>query len=73
MRIVAVDVTGLPVGSLAVPASTHENQMTELMLDRLIEQGVASRLELVLVDRGVTAAATRSLARAHNLEASRVG
>ena len=56
-RIVAVDVTGLPVGALVVPASTHENRTTELMLEHLTDQDVAGRLELVLVDRGVTAAA----------------
>lgn len=72
-RIVAVDVTGLPVGALAVRASTHENRTTELMLEYLIEQGVAGRLELVLVDRGVTAAATRALGRDHDLEVRRVG
>ena len=53
-RIVAVDVTGLPVGALVVAASTHENATTELMLEHLTEQGVAGRLDLVLVDRGVT-------------------
>lgn len=51
-RVVAVDVTGLPVGALVVPASTHENKTTELMLQHLNEQGVSGRLELVLVDRG---------------------
>jgi hypothetical protein len=56
-RVVAVDVTGLPVGALVVPASTHENRASELMLDHLSGQGVTGRLELVLVDRGVTAAA----------------
>ncbi len=30
-RVVAVDVTGLPVGALVVPASTHENGTTELI------------------------------------------
>ena len=72
-RIVAVDVTGLPVGALAVPASTHENQTTELMLAHLTQHGVAGRLELVLVDRGVTATATRKLARDHDLEVRRAG
>jgi putative transposase len=43
---VAVDVTGLPVGALVVPASTHENRTTELMLEHLTEQGLAGRLEL---------------------------
>ena len=51
-RVVAVDVTGLPVGALVVPASTHENRASELMLEHLGRQGVTGRLELVLVDRG---------------------
>ena len=58
-RVVAVDVTGLPVAALVVPASTHENRASELMLEHLARQGVTGRLELVLVDRGVTAAAAR--------------
>ena len=62
-RVVAVDVTGLPVGALVVPASTHENRASELMLEHLARQGVTGRLELVLVDRGVTAAAARTLGR----------
>src|SRR5215210_5922762 len=62
-RVVAVDVTGLPVAALVVPASTHENHASELMLEHLGRQGVTDRLELVLVDRGVTAAAARTLSR----------
>ena len=69
----AVDVTGLPVGALVVPASTHENRTTELMLEHLTEQGVTGRLELVLVDHGVTAAAARTLGQHHDLEVRRVG
>jgi hypothetical protein len=72
-RVVAVDVTGLPVGALVVPASTHENRTTELMLQHLTEQGVAGRLELVLVDRGVTEASARKLGRDYDLELRRVG
>ena len=72
-RIVAVDVTGLPVAALVVPASTHENRASELMLEHLNQQGVTDRLELVLVDRGVTAAAARTLGRDHNFEVRRVG
>ena len=72
-RVVAVDVTGLPVGALVVPASTHENRASHLMLEHLTEQGVTGRLELVLVDRGVTAAAARELGRDHHLEVRRVG
>jgi putative transposase len=70
-RVVAADVTGLPVGALVVPASTHENRASELMLDHLVQQGFAGRPELVLVDRGVTAAAARTLGRHHNLEVRR--
>jgi hypothetical protein len=71
---VAVDVTGLPVGAPVVPAApTHENRTTELMLQHLTRQGVTDRLELVLVDRGVTAAAARELGRDYDLELRRVG
>lgn len=69
----AVDGTGLPVGALVVPASTHENRTTQLMLEHLTDQSVAGRLELVLVDRGVTAAAAQALGRQHGLELRRVG
>jgi len=72
-RVVAVDVTGLPVAALVVPASTHENRASNLMLEHLSQQGVTDRLELVLVDRGVTAAAARALGRDHDIEVRRVG
>jgi putative transposase len=72
-RLVAVDVTGLPVAAVVVPASTHENRASELMLQHLASQGVTARLELVLVDRGVTAAAARALGRDQRLEVRRVG
>ncbi|MFC8501794.1 IS5 family transposase [Pedococcus sp. NPDC057267] len=72
-RVVAVNVTGPPVGALVVPAFTHEDKTTQLMLQHLTEQGVSGRLELVLVDRGVTAAAARELGRDHYLELRRVG
>lgn len=72
-RVVAVDVTGLPVAAIVVPASTHENRASHLMLEHLTQQGATDWLELVLVDRGVTAAATRDLGRAHDVEVRRVG
>lgn len=43
------------------------------MLEHLTQQGVAERLELLLVDRGVTAAAAIRLGRQHHLEVRRVG
>ena len=61
------------MAALVVPASTHENSASDLMLEHLTQQGAAERLELVLVDRGVTAAAARDLSRDHNLEVRRVG
>jgi putative transposase len=72
-RVVAVDVTGLPVGALVVPASTHENRTSQVMLEHLTRQGGTERLELVLVDRGVTAAGARKLGRRQGLEVRRVG
>jgi putative transposase len=54
-------------------SSTHENRTTELMPQYLTEQGVTDRLELVLVDRGVTEAAARELGRDYDLELRRVG
>ena len=46
-RIVAVDVTGLSVAALIVPAYTHESRASELMLEQLDQQGGTERLELV--------------------------
>jgi hypothetical protein len=46
---------------------------SELMLEHLTRPGVTGRLELVLVDRGVTAAAARTLGRHHDVEVRRVG
>lgn len=43
------------------------------MLEHLAEQGVTERLELVLVDRGVTAVAALTLGTLHHLEMRRIG
>lgn len=72
-RVVAVDVTGLPMGGLVVPASTHENVATELLLAHLRDAGVVERLELVLVDRGTSAKAAAQLSRQLGVEVRRVG
>jgi hypothetical protein len=74
-RVVAVDVAGLSAAPLVVPASTLENRASEPMLEHLDQQGVTGRLELVLVDRGVTAAVARALGRSHEVEVAhgRVG
>lgn len=69
----AVDAAGLPVGALVAPASTHENRTTELMLEHLTDEGVAYRLDLVMVDRGLTPSAAHVLGRQHGFELRRVG
>jgi putative transposase len=71
-RVVAVGVTGLPVGAIVVPASTTESRATELLLEHLVELGVTERLELVLVDRGTTARAARRMSRRCGLEVRQV-
>lgn len=43
------------------------------MLEHLHQQDVTSRLELVLVDRGVTETAARTIGKAHDIEVRRVG
>jgi putative transposase len=43
-QAVAVDVTGLPLAATVLPASTHENITTEVLLDVPGEQGQAVRL-----------------------------
>ena len=68
----AVDVTGMPVGAIVVPASTSESQATELLLEHLAELGVTERLELVLVDRATTARAARSMSARFGLEVRQV-
>jgi hypothetical protein len=39
-RVVAVDVTGLPVGAVVVPASTHENRASDLMPEHLTRKAL---------------------------------
>src|SRR3954447_9172894 len=72
-RVVAVDVTGLPVAALVVPASTHENRASELMLEHLGRLGVTDRLALGLGGPGGTAVAARTPGRDCDVEVRRVG
>ena len=44
-----------------------------MVLDHVARQGATERLELVLVDRGVTARAADKLGRRHSMEVRRVG
>jgi putative transposase len=72
-RVVAVDVTGLPVAGLVVPANTTEGRATELLVAHLAANGQAGRLELVLVDRGTSVPAAARVAAAFGVEVRRIG
>jgi putative transposase len=72
-RAIAVDITGLPLAAVALPASMHENHTTAALLDALSGQGQDDRLQLVLTDRGVTPAGATKLGNARGLEVRRVG
>jgi putative transposase len=72
-RIVAVDVTGLPVAARAVPANVAEQTTVELLLGDLVATGQAERLELVMVDKGCTKRACARLSRRFGFEVRQVG
>ncbi len=72
-RAIAVDVTGLPLAARVLPASVHENDTTAALLADLTDRGQHERLQLVVVDRGVTKRATHQLGWAHGREVRRVG
>jgi hypothetical protein len=70
--VVAVDVTGMPVGAAVLPASTVESTGIELLLEHLAGLGVTDPPELVLVDRGTTAKAAPALGNKFGVEVRRV-
>ena len=72
-RVVAVDVTGLPMAAVMVPASAHENVATAELMDQLSAAGCADRLEVLLVDRGTSARAATAIGKAHGIEVRRIG
>lgn len=55
------------------PPRCTRNDAAHAILDDLTEQGVTGRSELVLVDRGLTAAAAAKLGRRPGVEVHRVG
>jgi putative transposase len=69
-RVVAVDVTGLPVAATVVPASTNDGTATEGLLDR---HDFGDRLELVIVDRGVNLKQAGRIEHEHSVRVDRVG
>lgn len=72
-RIVAVDVTGLPVAGRVVPANMAEQHAVELLLDDIVASGLAERLELVMVDKGCTKRTCARLSRQFGFEVRQVG
>ena len=72
-RVVAVDVTGLPMAAVVVPASVHENVATATLMDQLAASGCADRLDVLLVDRGTTVKAAERIGKTHGVEVRRVG
>jgi putative transposase len=72
-RVIAVDVTGLPLVARVVPASTSEQVCVERLLDDMFDSGQASRLELVLVDRGTSKTAAKRLSHKFGVEVRPVG
>ncbi|MCP4435943.1 MAG: IS5 family transposase [Actinomycetia bacterium] len=69
-HVVAVDVTGLPVAASVVPAGTSDGVAVEELLDA---NNLGGRLEVVMVDRGVSQVAQRRIAATHGVEVQRVG
>ena len=72
-RIVAVDVTGLPLAGRVVSASTPEPEAVELLLADLAASGQNERLELVLIDRGTSKRRAQQLSATHDCDVRRVG
>ena len=68
-RVVAVDVTGLPVAARVVPTSVNDGEA----VGQLAEELRTDRLELGLVDRGMNAKQARALGARLNIKVERVG
>ena len=69
-RVVAVDVTGLPVAAIVVPASSNDGVAVNELLERIETSG---RLELVLVDRGTNIRQAPRMSLRHGVRVERVG
>lgn len=72
-RVVAVDVTGLPLSCLVVPASTTESSCVEKIATRIMRFGQDERLEVLLADKGVSAKTAKQLSLANGFEVKRYG
>lgn len=72
-RVVAVDVTGLPLASFVVPAGTTESTCVEELATRLVKFGQDGRLEVLLADKDISAKTAKQLSLAHGFEVRRYG
>jgi putative transposase len=71
-RVVAVDVTGLPLAARVVPASTTESDTVGLLLQDMHDLGQDGRLEVALVDRGTGVRQAARHSKRFGLEVRRV-
>jgi putative transposase len=72
-RVVAVDVTGLPLSAIVVPAGTSESVCVEKLASRLVAFGHSKRLDVLLADKGISAKAAERLTKEHGFEVRRYG
>jgi putative transposase len=71
-RAIAVDVTGLPLAARVLPASAPGKTATATLLQDMTSNAQSARLQLVLVDRGVSITAASRLSVATGIEVRRV-
>lgn len=71
-RVIAVDVTGMPLCARVVRASTTESEATGLLMADLAANGQMERLEMVLVDKGTSERRARALSKQCGVEVRRV-
>lgn len=72
-RVVAVDVTGLPLVALVVPASTAEVAAQEQLIEKLADLNGVARLDKVLVDKGTAPGSAVRLSQKFGIEFERYG
>jgi putative transposase len=68
--VVAVDITTLPIAAEVVPASVHDGVAALGLMERA---DLGTRLDLVIVDRGVTPKQAACLAAKHSATVDRIG
>lgn len=62
-NVIAVDVTGLPLAAVAVPANTSDGACAQLLLEHMKNLGLADSLLCVKIDKGIHAATAARLGK----------